>query len=406
MSQRHSSNFRFLLNALLLGFGLAVLATACLPDPRDGGGGGNGGEDCFSDVDCDAGEEFCYREDPTSFDGACAPKVAEGGSCLLGSNCVSDLFCLVDSSEGEGVCRSAPSACSDGPDCNCEPMLDMCAPGGLSCDGPEDVPVTLYCNNGPGSGIGDDDDTGGLGDDDDDDDIGDDDTGGGEVAFNGLTFSIEFSATPGVAGAAGVAATYKFSYWDDYQNQILSCVQAINIEGSAIFGAGMVTGCNNCTGKIDFDDSTAVDASAAEPSDGCDVAELEDAGANFGSALLTSITNGGYGDFLSMALVDATTMGSLGLDLAVAGGYSAADMAATWADYDLEFTHAGYVDNQVGTLSESSGLDAVAANAGGTSNWYGYWQLFKNPATNTHPGADLSGEYGGQAVWVITFNPE
>jgi len=146
-----------------------------------------------------------------------------------------------------------------------------------------------------------------------------------------------------------------------------------------------------------------VDTSAAEPADGCDVAELEKSQANFGSAMLTSVTDGGYGDYLNLALIDATTMEALGLDLASAGGYSAAEMTATWADYSLEFTHAGYVDNLPGSLSEGSGLATVAANAGSGSNWYGYWQIFKDPTMNTHSGGDLSGQYGGQAAWVITF---
>jgi hypothetical protein len=281
-------------------------------------------------------------------------------------------------------------------------MLEMCAPGGLSCDG-SDTSVTLHCNNGPLGGLGDDDD-----DDDDDDDTmsdDDDDDNTSGMDLNGLTFSFEMTATQGAGGSTGVAAVYTFSYWRDYQNQIKNCDQLVSIEGVATFGAASVTGCPNCNGQIEFDDTTAVDVSASSGNpDACSVVALDEAEANFGTALLSTITNSGYGDFLSIGLMDSASMSTLGLDLAVAGGYSAADMTTAWAEYGLTFSHAGYVKNEIGSLSEGSGLDAVAANAGGTSNWYGYWQIFLNAADNTYTGTDLSGEYGAQAVWVITFN--
>jgi len=389
--------------ALLCGLAVMALAASCLPDSRGDTNAGRGSA-CFTEVDCPGGEEYCKAEDPSvSPEGLCEPLVGAGGACLLGSHCVSGLFCLVDNTVDEGVCRAAPASCQDGPACNCDPMLEMCAPDGLSCDGVDDS-VTLHCNNGlAGSGIGDDDDDDTVGGDDDT--AGDDDTSSG-FSFTGLTFALEMTATPGSTGAAGVAATYKFSYWADYQNQVIECHQSIDIEGSAVYGAGIVSGCTNCTGSITFDASTATDTSASQPEDPCDVAELDAIQANFGSLMLTSITNGGYGDFLSIGLVDATTMGALGLDLAVAGGYTSAEIDTALADYGFVFTHAGYVDNQTGSLSDTSGLSAVASNAGSGSSWYGYWQIFTNPSTNTFVGADLSGLYGAQAVWVITFTAD
>jgi hypothetical protein len=201
---------------------------------------------------------------------------------------------------------------------------------------------------------------------------------------------------------------YVFSYWTDYQSQILQCKQTVRLDGTGDFSAlgGIVEGCNNCTGALVFDNTTMTDVSdpSADP-EACDPAVLTAAEADFGQAMLTAAPDG-YGDFLSMGLVDANTMGTLSLDLAVGGGYSADEMTAAWEEYELTFTHAGYVENIKGSLSEGSGLDAVAANAGGTSTWFGYWQLFKNEADNTHEGIDLDGAYGGQAVWVITFNPQ
>jgi hypothetical protein len=205
-----------------------------------------------------------------------------------------------------------------------------------------------------------------------------------------------------------ITVDYTFSYWTDYQSQILQCEQTIRLDGHGEFNAagGAVAGCNNCTGVIWFDAATITDVSdPTNNAEACDVAVLAAAQADFGQAMLTAAPDG-YGDFLSMGLVDATSMGTTGLALAADGGYTAAEMTATWAEYELTFTHAGYVENIEGSLSQSSGLDTVAVNVGGLSTWFGYWQLFKNEADNTHTGIDLDGAYGGQAVWVITFNPQ
>jgi hypothetical protein len=285
-------------------------------------------------------------------------------------------------------------------------MLEMCAPGGLSCDGSDDS-VTLHCNNGVGGGLGDDgddDDDDTTSGDDDDTSSGDDDDATGPLSFDALTFSLEMAANPGAGGSTGIAATFKFTYWRDAVNQIIDCEQSISIEGTANFGSP-VTGCNNCIGKIDFDDSTAADVSAGSGStDPCSAVELDDASANFGTALLSTITNSGYGDFLSIALIDAGTMGSLGLDLASAGGYSASDISTALGNLGLTFTHAGYSSNEAGTLSDASSLNAVAASAGSGSSWYGYWMIGATGA-NSHSGTDLNGSYAAQAVWQIGFNP-
>ena len=148
---------------------LGLSVVACLPGGR--GDDDDGGDDyCFTDADCSAGAEYCKATDPSaSPEGACQSLESAGDPCTWGSQCVSGLFCLVDDSglggSGDGTCSPAPSACDDGPSCSCEPMLDMCAPGGLSCDGTGDS-VTLHCYSGLGDG-GDDDDDATAGDDDD-----------------------------------------------------------------------------------------------------------------------------------------------------------------------------------------------------------------------------------------------
>ena len=149
----------------------ALCVVACLPDGRGGGRGDDdddAGADCFTDIDCSEGEEYCKAADPSaSPEGQCTSLESAGDSCLLGSHCVAGLFCLVGDTSGDGTCRAAPSSCNDGPSCSCDPMLEMCAVGGLSCDGSGDS-VTLRCYNGVNESVGDDDD--------DDTSVGDDDT--------------------------------------------------------------------------------------------------------------------------------------------------------------------------------------------------------------------------------------
>jgi hypothetical protein len=412
MAHIRSTNLILLKAPIGLLLAAAFLVTSCMTTGRGGGGEDDDGS-CFEDGDCTAGEEYCQADDPSEpLDGVCAPLVAAGGACSLGSQCDASLFCLVDNRDGDGECSVAPPTCSDGPSCNCDPMLEMCADGGLSCDGSDDS-VTLHCNNGPAGGLGDDDDA--FGDDDDDDDDDDDSVGGSE--FTALTFEVALTATQGAGGAVGIAATYTFGYWADHDNGILGCAQALTVEGVASFATGGVTGCDNCTGKIDFDDSTVVDISPSLPGgEGCDSAQLTADERNYGTALLTSGLNGGWGDLLTMGLIDAPTMVSLGLGMVETGGSSAADLATLLGDESpgRVFTHGGYIHMTEGTWAnllclggdcgDSDPLtNGPASPAGLGSSWYGFWMLYTDPADNTYVGADLNGQYGGRSVWIITF---
>ncbi|HCP44728.1 MAG TPA: hypothetical protein DIU15_01670, partial [Deltaproteobacteria bacterium] len=175
-----------------------------------------------------------------------------------------------------------------------------------------------------------------------DDDDDDDDTAA-EFALAAISFSIEMEAVPVDDSSTDISAVFGVNYWAEYNEatQILNCTQWIQIAGSATFGPGILAGegCNNCTGSIEFDHTSATDISdpATNPDD-CDVAELDLAGANFGPSLLTPITDGGMGDFLSLGLVDVTTMSDQGMELTVDGGYSAAEIEQTLSEYGLEFT--------------------------------------------------------------------
>jgi len=184
------------------------------------------------------------------------------------------------------------------------------------------------------------------------------------------------------------------------------CNQLISVEGVATFGSAASTGCSDCTGKIDFDASTAVDISPSAPAgQGCDVAVLDAAGRNMGQALLLSQANGGWGDFLSIGLIDATTMGNEGLDLLAGGGATAADLDVGLADQGRVFTHAGYSDMQTGNLADLASIDITFAPAGSGSSWHGAWQISTDPSQNTYVGPDLNGQYSVAGIWLITFEP-
>ena len=329
--------------------------------------------------------------------------------------CVHGCFATPDWTESP--CTS-DEHCIDG--YHCDLVVGLCAEGSRG----DDDDSAAAGDDDDSAASGDDDDSAASGDDDDDASTDDD------FGFNGLTFSLRLTAVAASgddddSAAAGddddsaasgddddagtlVSVDYVFSYWADYESQILQCEQTMRVAGTAEFAAlgGAVAGCNNCTGYLEFDPTSLTDVSH-EQSDpvACDPAVLTAADSDLGQVMLTAAPDG-YGDFLTMGLIDVSAMTTLGLDLAVGGGYSAAEMTAAWLEYELEFTHAGYVQNVKGSLSEGSGLDAVAANAGANSDWFGYWQLFKNGADNPHTGGDLDGAYGGSAVWVITFNQQ
>jgi len=253
-----------------------------------------------------------------------------------------------------------------------------------------------------GSDAGDDDDSSAGDDDDssagDDDDssAGDDDDSAGGNANNNATMQ------------------YTFEYWAEYSSstQVLNCIQVIEVDAEIVYGAGAVADgtCNNCTGLLTVDPTTAVDVSnpAADP-EHCDPAVLAAEGVDYGIGLTLTKSNGGfYGDFETMGLMDDSIHSALGIDWSQNGGQSAADLEEGFAKNGLDYVGSGLVQDNAGTLANASGLTGVAVAAGAGSNWYGYWRIIRNPADNPHEstsdnGYTLSGDYGLGAMWVITF---
>ena len=219
-----------------------------------------------------------------------------------------------------------------------------------------------------------------------------------------IQFSLEFDVTAPVGGNADVLANFAAIYYTDIDVVVVYCTEHVEVTGTAVFGPTVVPDCPNCTGLLSFDESSVVNITdpTTDP-EHCTPAFLDEFAGGYLTNHLTPIANNGYGDFLSIALIDASTMDALGLSLSIFPGSSASELTTQLADVGVEFTHAGYVNKQPGSLSETSGLEQVAANAGGDSPWLGYWIIFKYPNTDSYAGSDMSGTYGGNSNWIITL---
>ena len=147
---------------------------------------------------------------------------------------------------------------------------------------------------------------------------------------------------------------------------------------------------------------------AADP-EHCDPAVLAANEVDYGIALVLTEPNGGFfGDFETMALMDDSIHAQLGIDWSQQGGQAAADLENEYAEYGLDYSATGLVQDNAGTLANESGLTGVAVPSGAGSNWYGYWRIFRNPKENPHESTDangyeLSGDYGMGSMWIITF---
>ena len=101
---------------------------------------------------------------------------------------------------------------------------------------------------------------------------------------------------------------------------------------------------------------------------------------------------------------------ALGVDWSAQGGQSAEDLEVLFEEYALDYTGTGLVQDNPGTMSNANNLSGVAVPSRASSNWYGYWRIFRNPEDNPHEsseanGYSLSGEYGLGAMWIMTGIP-
>lgn len=290
----------------------------------------------------------------------------------------------------------------------------------------------------PSGGTGDDDDAADDDDDDlpqDDDDASDDDddaTGGFEA--DGITFQFTSTVTATDTGddddddssageARGTSYTavteFAITYWVDIQNGIENCTQRATIEGEGWFEFGIVNtlgdqgNCENCTGFIEYDPTTYTDISnpALDPED-CDPAELTAVGADYALRMLSpadpNATPPLMGDFLTTATWDFTTHDVLGTDLTVSTDIdrTATGSETEWAQFSLQYSHSGFVWAHPQSLAGTAGLSSITRPPHPGSDYLASWEIFLNPAENTHDpktNSDMQGTYGGSANYILTL---
>ena len=249
--------------------------------------------------------------------------------------------------------------------------------------------------------VGDDDTSG----DDDSTPVGDDDSTTPDFAPAGLSFELSLTANPGLGGNVGILANFTVRYWEDLANGVLLCNQRMDVKGSATFGYGVMgTDCGSCTGHISFEQSTAQDVSnpAIDPDD-CDSAVLAAANKDYGTYLLTSISNSGLGDFLDLALLDADSVDQLGIEYTDNSDFTTADLISQIEGQGATFTHFAAVEAVTNSLSQLSALGTVAEPIGSTL-WYPYFWFGVDPSQNPNTGMEMDGDYFGQAMWTVTFS--
>ena len=128
-----------------------------------------------------------------------------------------------------------------------------------------------------------------------------------------------------------------------------------------------------------------------------------DANFDLGFELTRPASDDAYGDFLTMAFVDAATQDALAIDWSVGGGLTVDSIQARLGAYGLTYSHAGLVRSGEGSLAALSGLAGIASPAEEGADWFGYWEIFRNSAENPTDTTAMWGGYGGQAHWIVLF---
>ena len=258
--------------------------------------------------------------------------------------------------------------------------------------------------------------------DDDDDDLPFDDDDDVPESFSGNTFSFELIATPAdepgddddSASEEGgddapvhyeIEMLYTISYWRDLENGIPLCDQVIELFGEAWFGPGVmdelddVGTCSVCTGFLELNWLTYRDVTNPDTNpDHCDFQDPESMGGadDMGPILLTPRGEGGFGDFLRLALVDDSTLQGLGMQLRV-GEAPPID----WAALGMHRTHAAYVQAAPGSMSASLGLDQVTLPPEPGSDYLAAFEIARRDKAGDEPGIALEGMGTGMALFVL-----
>jgi hypothetical protein len=238
-----------------------------------------------------------------------------------------------------------------------------------------------------------------VNDDDDasnDDDAVDDDDASGPSGDTHLTFEMEFDVVGG-----DLDGVLSISFADNAGD--LTCRQRLLFDGSVAFGAGLITDCPGCTGVLTIDPESVLDlTNPAVDSEDCDPAWIVSSQLNYGVGMLTPRDQDGFGDLLSIGLIDIERFAGLGLFVDQAQEYDAPALISAFQDGGTAIAQIGYLADEVGSVTNGTGFGAVAEGAGpGGDAWLAAWQIYRNPAVNPYTGLDMEGQYLGRMLWNV-----
>ena len=264
-----------------------------------------------------------------------------------------------------------------------------------ACEGPQRNPDDDTTDD---DDTADDDDV--VDDDDgaDDDDAVDDDDATGPSGDVVLAFAFELEVEDG--DSSGVL---RVDFVDPAAGELV-CRQRLQFAGTASFGPGLVDGCAACTGVLSIDPDSVLDlTNPAVDAEDCDPNWILGSQLNYGGGMLTPRADGGFGDLLTIGLIDLDRFEALDLFVDRAGEYDAAALRAVFDAAGTSIAQIGYLQDVAGSVAAGTGIAAVAETAGpGGDDWLAAWQIYRSPAVNSYDGLDLRGAYLGRMLWNVS----
>ena len=246
----------------------------------------------------------------------------------------------------------------------------------------------------------DDDDDSSAGDDDSSGD--DDDSGGTDPGGDSLGVAVQF--------------LHVLSYW--WSDGPLFCTQTMASDGRAWFAPnilgtlGVATSCPQLSGYLVVEPGTVLDISKETLDDRpCSEQFLDAKYINYGVRLLTRADPNAlpptYGDFLTMAFMDAQSQSQLGLQLVHADEATTAEgLHAEAQKAGLVYIGAGFLDPAPNSLASSGSLKEVTSQAGDDCPWLAGWSLVIDPTENEFDptgSIGLEGRIGGSALFTLGY---
>ena len=78
-------------------------------------------------------------------------------------------------------------------------------------------------------------------------------------------------------------------------------------------------------------------------------------------------------------------------------------LESEYAGYGLDFVHGGFIEATPNSLASVAGLNVVNNPEAPASDFLGAWVIFRDPEVNPYSGVELEGEYGAQALFLVSI---